>query len=371
MKKLFPFFKNHPNLHYFDSAATTLKPQSVIDALLYSYTKYTLPIEKSFYKEADEYYEELIIPLKLSLQKLFIADFYEIFFGHSVTSLLNQIITLCMDGFLKTKLVINILLPETVHNSFFIPCKKYKNIIFYYYNTYNYKLLLAENLFDIIYIATIDHITGQLYNYLDFKKYRNNNTIFIGDASQSGMYQADNLSISLFDFFLLSSHKMYGPEGLAVLMVLKEFIYKYKNSIENFNLYFLKNYFAQGSLPYTAFYSFLVALEFLEKNIYNNCDYKKTQIGFINRIYEKISSNKNIVSISSDNSKTIVTFYHNNKHAHDIAIEFSKYNISVRSGDLCSPFNFDFNNNALTRISIGCYINENDINSIIKIISLI
>jgi cysteine desulfurase/selenocysteine lyase len=368
MKKKFPFFKEHPYVHYFDSAATTLKPQVVIDAMAEAYTKYTIPIEKAVYKIAENYYEEVIISLKSRLKKLFNADTHDIFFGHSVTSLLHQILELSIHTLLKEKNEIRVLLPETVHNSFFILLQKYKNIKMYSYTNLNFNEFLNDYIFDIIYIPTIDHINGAESNYIKLIEYKKKHeVIVIADASQSGMYQNEDLSSCLFDFFLLSSHKMYGPEGLAVLMVAKELLHK-KNSITTLTPYFLRNFFAQGSLPYTTFYGFLIALEFLEKHIYYDEGYKKKQSDCINTIYNELLSNKNVVLLSPINTKTIITFYHSDIHAHDVAIAFSNHNICVRSGDLCSHFIFENNKNGLVRISLGCYIEKTDVELIKKVI---
>jgi cysteine desulfurase/selenocysteine lyase len=370
MKKQFPFFKGYDDLHYFDSAATTLKPQLVIDAITEAYSRYTIPIEKSVYKEAEIHYEELVIPLKACLQRIFSAYNQEIFFGHSITALLYQIVDFCIGVILKNKDIITVLLPETVHNSFYLSLKKYKQVDFVYYNT-NSKELLSKHKFDIIYVPTIDHITGEQISYIDIIEYKKNNTVIvIGDASQSGMYESENLSTLFFDFFLLSSHKMYGPEGLAVVMISKMLLDKYKKiEKDSSSGYFLRNFFALGSLPYTAFYGFFKALTFLEKNIYNNASYKEKQFELLDSIYRNISNNNSLVSISSSKTKTITTFYHKNTHAHDIAIELSNYNICVRSGDLCSRFNK--NNTGLVRISIGCYVDEQDVSIINRLLSRI
>lgn len=371
MKKLFPFFKQYHYLHYFDSAATTLKPQLVIDAITEAYSRYTIPIEKSFYKEAENSYEEVITPLKLFLEQLFNAKRYQIFFGHSVTSLLHLILDLCIRVIVNQNENISVLMPETVHNSFFNGLKKYKNICFYYYNNININDFLNNYKFDIIYLPTIDHITGEECNYVDLVEYKKNNrVVIIGDASQSGMYQSEDLSSFLFDFFVLGSHKMYGPEGLGIVMVSKLFLDRYQDSILDLNTYFLRNFFGQGSLPYTAFYGFAQALKFLKANIYNNYSYQNIQFEFIKNIYKTVIQNKNLVCLSSQNTKTIITFYHKNKHSHDLAIQLSRYNICVRSGDLCSKFQFK-NNIGLVRLSLGCYIDKNDVDTVTEVLSLI
>ncbi len=369
MKLFFPFFEKHYYLHYFDSAATTLKPIDVINAINYSYMNHTIPFGKSLYKEAEICYDEVIVTLKLKLQFLFNAIEYDVFFGHSVTILLNQLLELCINNLFDKNIKIKVLLPESAHNSFINPLGKYKNIKMFFYNDNNFKDFLDSYLFDIIYIPIIDHITGIEIDYMSVLKYKskNNNVIIIADASQSAMYQNENLSDYLFDFFLLASHKMYGPDGLAILMISRFFFQKYNNIFKHLSLFFLTSFFAQGSLAYTSFYGFFIALNFLEKNIYYNNEYKIQQHNFINLLHEKIQSNSNLILVSLPNTKTIISFYHKNKYSNDLSIYFSTFDICLRSGDLCSDF--EISNFGLVRISFGFYTDLNDIVAIEKVIS--
>ena len=45
----FPMFRNNPDLVYFDNAATTLKPQCVIDAVVDFYTRHTSNVHRGDY----------------------------------------------------------------------------------------------------------------------------------------------------------------------------------------------------------------------------------------------------------------------------------------------------------------------------------
>ena len=59
-KKDFPIFKTHKDLVYLDSAATSQKPQVVIDAVTNFYTKYNSNVHRGIYdlsQEAEKLYE--------------------------------------------------------------------------------------------------------------------------------------------------------------------------------------------------------------------------------------------------------------------------------------------------------------------------
>jgi selenocysteine lyase/cysteine desulfurase len=115
----------------------------------------------------------------------------------------------------------------------------------------------------------------------------------------------------------------------------------------------------------------LITLNFLENNIYHNDDYKKKQMNMINSLYHMIKLNNNLTLISNYATKTILSFYHNNIHANDLAEIFSFKNVCLRTGDLCSPFKIKNNTKGIIRISFGCYNNDEDFDAIKKLINII
>ena len=57
----FPIFKNNPNLVYLDSAATSQKPQQVLDAMDEFYSNFNANVHRGVYKiseQATEHYEK-------------------------------------------------------------------------------------------------------------------------------------------------------------------------------------------------------------------------------------------------------------------------------------------------------------------------
>ena len=54
IRKDFPFFTNNPDLIYFDNAATTQKPNCVLNALNDYYSTYNSNVQRGVYKLAEE-----------------------------------------------------------------------------------------------------------------------------------------------------------------------------------------------------------------------------------------------------------------------------------------------------------------------------
>jgi len=58
IRKDFPIFKNHPSLTYLDSAATSLKPKSVISKITEYYERYSANIHRGIYQLSEKASEE-------------------------------------------------------------------------------------------------------------------------------------------------------------------------------------------------------------------------------------------------------------------------------------------------------------------------
>lgn len=367
LKKLFPFFNYYPDYIYLDSAATTLKPISVIDTISKAYEKNTVPATKSFYTPAIITYQESIEKTIFKINDIFKASSFDIFINHSVTIILEKIIQKLIP-LLCTKKKITILMPKTAHNAFLYPIINYQN------KKYNITIYDYENIqeclkkkYDLLYIPSIDHITGASYNKEDIINYKQNNpeTIIIIDGSQS--YKSSPLIIheSYGDIFLMSSHKMYGPDSIAIVFIKKNFIKKIFSSVPEQKEFTEKLLYA-GSISFASLRSFLETIFFLENNIYNNSILYETQKNYIQNIYASIMKNKNLKIVSPANTVNIISFEHINQHAHDISEIFNHHKICIRSGSICSDSHIF--NNGILRISLGCYVDQKDIDRVINVI---
>ncbi len=108
------------------------------------------------------------------------------------------------------------------------------------------------------------------------------------------------------------------------------------------------------------------------------CDYIK-DVGFdaisqqekylYNKIRDALENISNITIIGSSEpaAHSLISFVHKTIHAHDIQEYFSKNNIFVRSGNLCSQNSLvKYGLNAVTRISFGIGITDKCLNKMLK-----
>ena len=89
-KKDFPIFKNHDNLIYFDSAASSHKPQSVLDAINNFYTKGYSNVHRGNYT-LSEYSTDLFENSRRTIAKFINAEPEEIIFTSGTTGSINML----------------------------------------------------------------------------------------------------------------------------------------------------------------------------------------------------------------------------------------------------------------------------------------
>lgn len=372
IKDEFPFFKKFPNFIYADSAATTLKPTSIIDAITFGYTYYTLPAGKSIYELAENAFEETEIKTKQTIRSLYQIKNHDIFFGCSVTILLDKLFFLLKKKF-HDKDSINIVLPSTTHNAILFAIQTHfdtKSHLVYFQdnNDLERKISSAE----IIILPIIDHISGKIFwqEQIEILKNKHKNKIFILDGSQSFSFFPYIMENSLVDFILWSSHKMYGPDNIAVLLGQQEAMSLLidRNNIQIDTKHKLEFFFKSGSFSYASLFGFNTCLTWIKEKIYSDKNYLIKHKYFTQTIRSELEK-KRIHLLSAKESINIISFTSETTHAHDIALFFSENNIGIRSGELCS--NMFTTKKGIARISLGYYIEEKDIELIQYVIKKI
>jgi selenocysteine lyase/cysteine desulfurase len=373
LKKEFPFLHKFPNFIYADSAATSLKPSIVIDAIKTGYTYHTLPAGKSIYKQAEETFNATEIATKNKIITLLKIKDHEIFFGYSVTVLFDRLFFLLKKKFAEED-NINILLPRTVHNAILFPIQTHFGIkakFFFYKDGKELREKISST--TIVILPIIDHISGTFFLPEEIEILKNNfkEKIFILDGAQSFSFFPYPLCDSAIDFLLWSSHKMYGPDNIAVLIIKKESLFDIieKNNCEQINSKKkIENFCKSGSFSYASLFAFQECLKWVEEKIYLAPHYLSRNKNFVTNIIKHIEK-RNFTLLSDKNSLNIVSFTHETMHAHDIALLFSENNIGIRSGELCSSTYCI--ERGISRISMGCYLNEEDIDLIQQVIAKI
>ncbi len=235
IKEDFSIFKNNKDLIYFDSAATSLTPDVVVDAMNDYYKKYPYSVNRGKYKIAQEI-EQKYNDSRQEIAKYFNADFEEIIFTRSTTTSLNYI----ANSFYN---ILNegdeIIISNMEHHSNYLPwleLSKNKNIKLKFLKANENMLINIDDIDNLITSKTklicIHHVSNVIGNEVDIKalcqKASQNNIITVIDGAQGAAHKKIDFKNIGCDFYTISGHKMLGPTGIGVLYINKKMHSKIK-----------------------------------------------------------------------------------------------------------------------------------------------
>ena len=383
MKNYFPIFHNQPQLVYLDNAATTQKPDTVIQALTDFYSKFNANVGRSschLGDHATELYEKAREKVKNFLNAQFSE---EIIFTRSTTEGLNLLAQILTQNLEPEDEVI---LTEVEHHSNLIPWQlvaKNKKLKLKFVpikpdgelDLEVYKQLFTKKT-KIVSISHLSNVLGNLMNVKEMIQIAKQNTCFtIVDGAQAvSKIKVDVQELDV-DFYVFSGHKIYGPTGIGVLYGKKELLKelpayqvggKTINEVytNDFTLANLPNKYEAGTPNIAGAVALGEAINFVQEYFDTNPLFlEKDRILFK---HEKeftdwlISALQEIdlVQIFGDpkNKLGLISFSVKGIHPLDIATILSKYQICVRVGHHCAmPLVKKLDPRGVVRVSLGVY----------------
>lgn len=226
----FPFLVKHPNVGYFDNAATMLKPQSVIDSVVDYYENLSSNIHRGDYTTAFETgkrYEAV----RDKVSKFFNTDKETVVFTSGASESLNLIAH--GYGFHNLKKGDTVLLNEAEHASNTLPWFALQdsigiNVEFIKLDS-NGRLsinALKDAMHDKVKLVSIAHVTNVLGHINDIKEIANivhsYGALLCVDGAQAVGHIGVDIRDLDCDFYAFSAHKMLGPTGVGVMIAKKD-----------------------------------------------------------------------------------------------------------------------------------------------------
>ena len=231
IKSQFPIFKNKTNgkdLVYLDSANSSQKPQSVIDAVSNFYSNEFANVGRGIYSlavNASEKYE-----LTRSNLKSFVgaSDDYEIVFTKNATESLNLVASCYAEKFIEEG--DEIILTEVEHHANYVPwhyLRKRKGAIIKFLpidENGDLKVSELEKLISkktkIISVTHMSNVTGSITPLKEIISIAKKYDIPVSvDGTQGAAHLDLDIKDLDCDFYAFSGHKMYGPTGVGVLYI--------------------------------------------------------------------------------------------------------------------------------------------------------
>ncbi len=368
---------------YIDNAATSQRPQCVIDAEGDFYKNYNANPLRGLYSlsvEATEVYENA----REAVRKFIGAEkSNEIIFTRNTTESLNLVAYSYGLSNVKKgdEIVVSImehhsdLLPwqmvaETCGAELkFIECAKDGSI-----DLEKVKELITSRT-KIVAMTQVSNVLGREYPVKEIAKLAHEKgAVMVVDGAQSTPHMRVDVTDLDADFFAFSGHKLLAPMGIGVLYGKEELLEKMPpflsggemiDSVTRTSAVYaeLPHKFEAGTVNAAGAAGLKAAIDYIEKVGFDYIG--EREIALTSRAIEKMKKIPHVNIIGSENADEhtgIVTFTIDNVHPHDISEILAADGIAVRAGHHCAqPLLTHLGLNSTARASFAFYNTEDEV----------
>tara|TARA_B100001175_G_scaffold105832_1_gene89839 strand:+ start:558 stop:1775 length:1218 start_codon:yes stop_codon:yes gene_type:complete len=363
IREEFPILKkkiNGKQLIYFDSAATSQTPKSVINSISNYYKNYNSNIHRgvhSLSEEATEAYEKS----REIVRNHFNAKYKEeIIFTSGTTHSINIV----SNGFINfLKKDDEVIVSGLEHHSNIVPlqmmCNKANSKLKVIPINENGELNLNEfkNLISkktkLVFLNHVSNALGVI-NPIDeiIKISHENNAYVLIDGAQSAAHFKIDLQKLDIDFFTASAHKLCGPTGVGFLYGKKDLLEKIEPLMGGGEMIsdvtFEKTTYANlphkheaGTPNISGVIAFGVALDYMNSIGFDKI--KKYEDELLNYANKKLKEIDGLIIYGDVKNKTsVISFNISGIHSYDIGSILDKYGIAVRTGQHCTQPIMDY-----------------------------
>lgn len=389
IRKDFPIIKNNPNMIYFDSGATSFKPEVVIDKVKEYYEFNNTNIHRGDYDmsyKISKAYDDT----RFTLQKFINSKSEkEIVFTSGDTASLNTVAF--GYGYYNLNKGDVILTTLSEHASNILPWFRLAELkgckIEYIklnddgtFNIDNYRKCFESNSVKLVSITYVSNVLGYIYPIKEIARIAHeNNAIVSVDGAQAAPHIEIDVQDLDVDFLSFSSHKMLGPSGVGVLYGKYNLLEKTQplllggGSNARFDMdgsVTLKNApekFESGTFNIEGVLGFNEAVKYLSNIGMNKIhEYDKELVSYL---LEKLSKLENVTIYNPKTETGIVSFNINGIFAQDAASYLNSKGICVRSGNHCAKILHNvIGVNESIRVSLYLYNTFEEIDKFIDVV---
>ena len=389
IRKSFPVLEREVNnqlLVYLDNAATSQKPQVVIDALNYYYTNYNANIHRGIHtlaEEATAAYEAT----RKTVQQFINARFSEeIIFTRGATEGINLVAYTW--GRKNIYPGDEIIISTMEHHSNIVPwqilCEEKKAVLKVIpindegeLLMDEYKKLLSEKT-KLVAIAHASNALGTINPVKEIiEEAHKAGAVVLVDGAQSTVHLNIDVQKMDCDFFAFSGHKVYGPTGAGALYGKKKILEEMpvfmgggemikEVTFEKTTYNELPYKYEAGTPNIADTIALKVALDFvteLGKNIIRN-----HENDLLKYATEKMSEVDGLRIIGTAKNKvSLISFVIKNTHPQDIGVLLDNQGIAVRTGHHCTePLMKRFGIPGTVRASFALYNTKEEVDRLIS-----
>lgn len=384
----FPIFQNRPGITYLDSAATSLKPQTVIDAEKEYYENYGANVHRGLYDMSEEATQKYEGARQKVVDFIHAANSREIIFTRNATEAVNLVAVSWAQKFLKEGDEIIVTIME--HHSNIVPWQmlaKRTGCILKFWDINDNGILKEDELSKLLTrrskLLAITHVSNAIGTINPLKpiiqKAHAAKLKVLVDAAQSIPHMGIDVSYLDTDFLVFSGHKMCGPTGIGVLYAKErvletmdpflfggDMILEVKKDFVSWND--LPWRFEAGTPNIAGAIGLGAAIDYLKNiGLANIREHEKNLLQFAVSEMKKLPFIKMYGSLDPETQAGVLSFTIEGVHPHDIGTILNEENICIRVGSHCAmPLMTRLGIVATARASFYLYNTEEDVARLVE-----
>ena len=373
-------------LVYFDNAATTHKPQQVIDAVSEVYQKYNSNIHRGVHHLSNvctKAHEDA----RIKVQKFINAKHsHEVIFTRGTTESINLLASSFADTFLKAG--DEVLITQMEHHSNIVPwqlLEKRKGVVVKYIPINEAGELILDNIDQLINgktkLVSIAHISNALGTVNPVKtiidKAHSLNIPVMIDGAQAVQHVKVDVQELDCDFYVFSGHKLYGPTGIGAIYGKEEWLNQmdpYQGggemiktvSFEGTTYNELPFKFEAGTPDFSGSVGLGAAIDYVNTiGIEAIAKYEQELLDYAS---EGLANIQDIRFFGTAKEKSsVISFLIGDIHPFDIGTMLDKMGIAIRTGHHCAqPVMQYFNIPGTMRASFAFYNKKEEIDKLVE-----
>lgn len=388
----FPILKEKVNgkpLIYFDNAATTQKPEVVIDSL----TQYYQTSNANVHRAAHHLSSKATLLFEQSREKVmsFInaSNSKEVIWTKGTTESINLVASTWGEQHISSG--DEIILSHAEHHANIVPWQQLavrKGAIIKVaqldaqgrIDVEHFKSLLSSKT-QLVSLHHISNVIGKVNHIEHFIKLAKTvGACVLVDAAQSiANFPVDVQQLNC-DFLVFSAHKMYGPTGLGVLYGKKDLLeamppyqtggemIKKVSFVSETTFNELPYKFEAGTPNIAAVIAFIKAIDFIIAHKLNQPSQKKNEL--VNYCYQQLSAVTKLTFVVDEQPDiAIFSFNIEGIHPQDLGSYLDANGVAVRVGHHCAmPLMESLKQSGCIRISLAAYNTKQEVDQVVTLI---
>ena len=392
-KDQFPIFQSQPGMVYLDSAATTLKPQSVIDKITSYYRDYSSNIHRGLYPIAEKASAEYETSRQTIANFINAKRSEEIIFTKGATEALNLLAS-SLSG-IVIKPGAEVLSTIVEHHANFVPWQqeaivkgaKFRVITFdplkatkeEIIETFRISITQNTAVLAFTHVSNVLGLVLPAKEIIDVARSINPQIIIVLDVCQSIQHIPIDVQALDVDYIVFSGHKVFGPTGIGVLygkynQLDKLPPYQFGGdmieevSVEKTTFAKLPNKFEAGTPPIAEVIGLGEAIRFVQSTGIKTIEtqIQKVRQYALTRLRDTFGSQIQIYTNDFARFSGVVSFNLAGCHPHDIAQIVGEQGVCIRVGHHCAqPLHTYLDLPATCRMSLSIYNEEEDVDKLV------